>query len=216
VAHSAYGAFGGLVRSAKLTKTRGDLRKRPALSEDGARTFTAPSVVSAPGDPSPWGFANPHVVPDFARHLLYVVYAAGGDDLRWDVMLATSRDGGKTSARTRVNDDAPCANHRIPTAVLDPKSGRVHVAWLDNRSGFGEAVWAACDSGGAHCGPNERISDAPFTAFRHVRLSPRWLGEYPTLLADPKHDALHLVWTQTVDEDGHGIARIFWAKTPLD
>jgi hypothetical protein len=102
-----------------------------------------------------------------------------------------------------------------PTAALDPQSGKVHVVWTENRGNVGQVAWALCDAGGARCGANEAVSDKPFASYAFVRHSTRWLGEYYSLVVDARRKRLHVVWTQTVDEGGQPIARIFHAAGKL-
>lgn len=182
--------------------------------DDGA-TFAEPIVVSRSGEPVPQYFSNAQVVADESRGLLYVVYPAGGRDGVWDIVLATSRDDGKTWSHRKVNDDARCANHATPHAALDPVDGRLHVTWIENRSGAGGVGYAVCESGGASCGANEAVNDAPFAAYELVRWSPRWMGEYGVLLLDATRRTLHAMWAQPVADDRGGSARVFHATRRL-
>lgn len=128
-----------------------------------------------------------------------------------------ARDAGKTWSRIRVNDDAPCANHMMPQAALDPSTGALHVTWLENRTGAGGVAHARCDSGGARCARNDAVSDAPFAAYELLRFSPKWLGDYGALFVDGRRSMLDAVWTQTV-ADGPGgapTARIFLASSRM-
>jgi hypothetical protein len=160
-------------------------------------------------------FSNAQIVVDEARKNVYVVYPAGTPDGRWDLMLATSKDSGAHWKRTKVNDDAPCANHMTPSAALDPHSGRVHVIWTENRTGRGGVAYASCDMGGARCSANETVSDVPFASYGFVRHSPRWLSEYGSLLFDVKKKVLHALWTQTVERGKGAAARIFYARADV-
>ncbi len=189
-------------------------------SVDGARTFSPPRVVSAPGEGlSADSFANPQVAVDERRGVLYVVYPAGGPDGRWDITLATSTDGGATWNRVKVNDDPPCANHMLPMAVLDSASGRLHLIWLENRSGAGGVAYTSCTrarSGPtATCLANEAVNDAPFAAYVLTRFSPKWMGEYGSLVLDAKRRVLHAVWTQPVPAPAGPTGRIFHAAAKL-
>lgn len=183
-------------------------------SQDGGETFSSPIVVNATGESIAGMFVNPQIRSDAARGVLYAVYPAGGPDTRWDIMLAVSRDGGTSWKRTQVNDDSPCANHRLPAAALDPKTGRLHVMWVDNRDGAGLTAYASCDSN-AVCTANERISDASFAAYSFSRHTTMWLGDYNSLVLDDARRTLHAVWAQPVDEDGVPRSRIFHAKMTL-
>lgn len=171
--------------------------------------------MSEAGTPVPYLFSNAQVVVDEARKSVYVVYPTGTPDGRWDLVLATSKDSGAHWKRTKVNDDAPCANHMTPSAALDPHTGRVHVIWTENRAGLGGDAYASCDPGGARCSANETVSDVPFASYGFVRHSPRWLSEYGSLLFDAKKRALYAVWTQTVETRKGAAARIFHARADV-
>lgn len=184
-------------------------------SEDGGRSFGKPARVSAEDEPVPFYFSNAQVAFDEARDLLYVVYPTGLGDGRWALTLASSRDGGASFQRIKVNDDAPCANHMTPRAALDRRTGALHVIWLENRTGRGGVAYAACEAGGARCSASEAVSDTPFASYTFARHRPDWLGEYPALVIDEERRALHAVWAQPVDEDGEAVSRIFYARADL-
>lgn len=184
-------------------------------SDDAGRSFGKPVRVSAEGEPVPFFFSNAQVAFDEARGFLYVVYPTGSGDGRWDLTLAASRDGGKSWQRARVNDDAPCANHMTPKAVLDGKTGTLHVIWLENRTGKGGVAYAACEPGGARCSANEAVSEAPFASYTFARHRSDWVGEYTALVLDAERRTLHAVWAQPVDEDGEAVSRIFHARAAL-
>lgn len=183
-------------------------------SVDGGATFSQPVTVSRPGKPVPGLFANPQVVSDPKRGSIYVVYPMGVAKTRsWDIVIAHSRDGGKSWSHRKVNDDATCANHGIPDAVLDPESGEVHVMWVENRNGFGQAAYAVCDAD--KCSANELISDQPFVAYYFKRHNNTWLGEYNKMVIDHERRVLHAVWSQPLDESGIARNRIMHAKRQL-
>jgi hypothetical protein len=184
-------------------------------SDDGGATFTKPVIVSKPNTPVPYLFSNAQIVVDEPRKSVYVVYPAGTPDGRWDLILATSKDSSAHWKRTKVNDDAPCANHMTPSAALDPHTGRVHVIWTENRTGRGGVAYASCDAGGGRCSANETVSDVPFASYGFVRHSPRWLSEYGSLLFDVKKKVLHALWTQTVETGKGAAARIFYARADV-
>jgi hypothetical protein len=185
-----------------------------ARSDDGGRSFSPPTRVSAEGEIVPFFFSNSQIAFDDRRNALYVVYPTGRSDGPWEIRLATSFDGGKTWKRRKLNDDSSCANHMTPRAVLDPKTGKLHVIWLENRTGRGGVAYTACDPGGERCDPNEAVSDTPFSAYTLNRHRSDWVGEYPALVLDPQRRHLHAVWSQTVDEDGEPVARLFHAGPP--
>lgn len=184
-------------------------------SEDGGKTFSEAVRISDPGEPVPFYFSNPAIAVDEARGLIYGVYPRGLPDGRWDIVLATSRDGGKSFTRIQVNDDASCANHMTPAAVLDPRTGTLHVIWVENRGGQGRVAYAACEPGGARCSANESVSEAPFASYSFARHHPDWIGEYPALRIDPERRLLHAVWAQPVNEDGDPVSRLMYARARL-
>ncbi|HSN98274.1 MAG TPA: sialidase family protein, partial [Candidatus Nanopelagicales bacterium] len=114
-----------------------NLRVAYTRSEDGGKTFTPIVRVSRDDEQVPFFFSNPQVTVDEQRGFLYIAWPSGTPDGRWDINLATSPDGGKTWSRIKVNDDAPCASHMTPHTALDPKTGTLHVTWLENRTGTG-------------------------------------------------------------------------------
>jgi hypothetical protein len=185
-----------------------------ASSNDEGATFTT-SVVSAPDQLIPFYFSNPQVVSDTKKKLLYVVYPAGTPDGIWDIFLATSSDAGKTWSRIKVNDDSSCANHMTPTALLDPKTNKVHVVWTENRSGVGGIAYSVCDSGGKKCSANEAVNDTDFAGYSLGRFTKKWQGEYYSILLDKKSRKLYVIWTQSVDEGGEAHSRIFQASANL-
>jgi len=136
------------------------------------------------------------------------VYPAGSPDGRWEIILATSVDGGATWKRTTVNDDGPCASHMLPTATVDPQ-GRIHVMWIENRSGMGSVAYTVCQPNATKCSPNEIINDQPFAAYGFARHSSKSVGDGNALIYDAKRKMIHAVWTQPVDEGGNPVSRVF-------
>lgn len=183
------------------------------VSADG-KTFGKPITVSAPGESIPFFFVNPTLAIDDRRGWIYVAYVAGTPDAKWDVVLAATKDGGKTWKRTKVNDDPTCANHMIPSLAIDPDTGTLHVTFLENRGGGGHLAYASCKPAGGACAPSVRVSP-DMAAYELVRHSSKWLGEYSALVLDPKRKVLHAVWTHTVQEGPHAIARLRHATRPV-
>jgi hypothetical protein len=184
-------------------------------SPDGGRTWEKQAPASAEGEPIPFFFSNPQVAVDEERGFEYVAYPTGKPDGAWTLRLATSADGGKSWSRITVNDDPPCASHMAPQLAQDPATGALYLTWLDNRTGQGALVMARCEPGGARCGPNQTINDAPFASYSYERHLPAWLSEYGALVLDEERRVLHSVWTQPVDEGGAATSRIFHAALRL-
>jgi hypothetical protein len=184
-----------------------------ASSTDGGKTFGAPSLVSAEGEPIPYFFARPTLALD--RGIVHVLYPTGTPDGAWDVVLASSSDRGKAWTRVKVNDDARCASHMAPQVVVDPSTGAVHVAWLENRGTAGRLAYAVCDRGGGRCGANQSISDRPFASYGFVRHGGTWVGDSFGFALDPRRRLLHAVWAQPVGEGLYPVSRIFHAQAKL-
>ncbi|MEJ7599306.1 MAG: sialidase family protein [Kofleriaceae bacterium] len=184
-------------------------------STDGAATFAKPARVSRYDEMLPFLFSNPSIALDDRRGWLYIAYTRGGRDAKWDLVIAASKDRGKTWKRTRIGDDPPCSIHMVPNLALDPTTGSLHVAWYDHRGERPRFAHAICTPGAAKCAQQGRIDDQPFAALSTVRHAAKWIGEYQTLAIDDKRRTLHAVWTQTVDEAGQIVARVFHAKAKL-
>jgi hypothetical protein len=188
-------------------------------SADGGATWSEPVRVSAEDDSVPVHFSSPQILADAKNAILYVAYPSGGPDGKWNIVLGASRDGGVTWQRTVVNDADGCSSHILPAAALDPKTGRVHVTWIDNRTGAGNLMYTSCAAGKRDkdfkCAANELVSDTPFASFGYARHATKWLGDYTTLIFDEKRRLLHAVWAQPVEEAGLPTSRIFHASARI-
>jgi len=184
-------------------------------SSNGGATFAKPIRVSGRDETLPFFFSNPSIAFDDRRGWLYVAYARGGRDAKWDLVIAASKDRGKKWKRTRIGDDPACSIHMVPNLALDPTTGSLHVAWYDHRGERPRFAHAVCTPGATKCAHQGRIDDQPFAALSTVRHAAKWIGEYQKLVVDDKRRSLHAVWTQTVDEGGKVISRVFHAKAKL-
>src|ERR1700734_2605544 len=125
-------------------------------SSDDGQTWSKPIEVDRhPGLPrddngAAEGFAGA-VGPDGR---VYAVWSQGDD-----IMLTTSRDGGKTFSRARsIIHTAPIMfavdtlerANGFPQIAIDPKSRRLYVTWTDYRNGDLDVFIAASDNGGKH------------------------------------------------------------------
>ena len=189
-----------------------DAKVEYAVSADGGATFSKPVKISAPDEMLPFFFSNASIAVDSKRKWIYIAYVRGGGDGKWDIMLATSKNGAKWK-RTRLAGDS-CAIHMVPNVALDAKTGTLHVAYYDTE-GERRFAHASCVAGGTKCKVLGAINSQPFAALSTVRHSSKWLGEYQSLLVDDKRRVLHAVWSQTVDESGKPITRVFHASAKL-
>jgi hypothetical protein len=189
-----------------------DQRVEYTVSVDGGATFAKPITVSGRDEMIPFFFSNPSIAVDDRRKIIYVAYARGGRDAKWDIVVAATRDAGKTWTRTKLGDD--CAIHMVPNVALDPTSGTLHVAWYDSDGG-GRFAHATCAVGAASCTSAGAINGVPFAALSTERHGSKWIGEYESLIVDDQRRVLHAVWTQPVDEAGKRVSRIFHASAKL-
>jgi hypothetical protein len=126
-----------------------------------------------------FGLALSRAATSPSRDRIYVV----GDSMTGGITLQASVNGGKNWHATRV-DDAPRATAwRYPALHVDAR-GRVHVIWMDDRSGSGGLYHAYSENLGASFSPSTRVSDEPF---RFPRNAPppapatqdgTWIGDY--------------------------------------
>jgi hypothetical protein len=183
------------------------------VSADGATSFAKPITISGRDEVLPFFFSNPSVAVDDARRWLYFAYVRGGRDAKWDLVLAATRDGGKTWIRQTIGDG--CAIHMVPQLALDPTTGTLHVAYYDSVGAPGRFVHATCTIGLGRCMPWGAINSEPFAALSTERHGTKWIGEYETLAIDAKRRVLHAFWSQPVTEGDHVVSRIFHASAKL-
>ena len=161
----------------------------------------------------PFYFVNPSVVADPQGRRVHVAYAAGTPDGKWNIMLASSADGGATWTRQRLAGTEPaCANHAVPELAMRT-SGKLAISWYEFVGGAGYRAYTTCQADGTRCKTPVPIGP-PMATYELVRHSPRWLGEYGALISDDAHRRLHAVWTQVVGDTPRGAARIVHAMAP--
>lgn len=183
----------GRVISGRLGSTENRIYVR--RSPDGLRTM--PSAVVASRSTDPVVYVQPQVAID--GETIHVAYVAGATNAAWNIILATSPDGGRSWRHRQVNDDPEsCASHHWPQLVVDSQTHSAHLIWLENRFGDGQVVYARCPNDPAMpCGANEAVSDAMgafrFTTSRQPNI---WHGDYIglTLSADGN---LWAAWSDT-------------------
>lgn len=163
-------------------------------SRDGFRTLESMRVVSRPTDTPV--YVQPPVALD-GTDTVHVVYVSGDATGAWDVILATSTNGGESWQHRKVNDDPEsCALHMLPAMLVDPVTHDVHVTWMENRFGEGAVAYARCAGNPATpCGRNEQVSDRPFrlSSSRNPQI---WHGDYNGLTLSPQGE-LWATWSDT-------------------
>jgi hypothetical protein len=182
------------------------------VSVDAAVTFAKPVTVSGPDEVIPFFFSNPSVAVDERRKWTYVVYARGGPDAVWDIVIAASK-GGKTWTRTTIGDG--CALRMVPNVALDPATGTLFVSYYES-VGKGRFALSSCTPGAAQCTGRGAINSVPFAALSTVRHGSKWIGEYEALMFDAKRRVLHAVWAQPVTEPGGIVSRVFHASAMIE
>jgi BNR repeat-like domain len=136
-------------------------------SSDDGQTWSKPIEVDRhPGLPrddngAAEGFAGA-VGPDGR---VYAVWSQGDD-----IMLATSRDGGKTFSRARsIIHTAPIMfavdtlerANGFPQIAIDPKSRRLYVTWTDYRNGDLDVFCSTSSNGGKKWSTPVRVNNDP-------------------------------------------------------
>ena len=162
----------------------GGLEKDEAQGDEKNRILVARQDRGAAGFSAPVDVAPKTLLPIFMPVALATgpdgsVYCAfiGGEKNHSDLFVARSTDRAATfGAPVKVNDDPTCATHFRPSLAVDA-AGRVHVTYLDNRGGEGNAIYAVSTDKGATF-TNSRLSDQsfPFTIGRAPL--EHWLGDY--------------------------------------
>ena len=183
------------------------------VSRDHGATFSAPLTVSGGDELLPTYFANPSIAVDARRGWLYVAYLRGGRDAVWDLVIAATRDGGKTWRRTVLGDG--CALHLVPNLALDPVTGTLHLAYYDNVGVVGRFVHATCNVGAASCSPWGAINSEPFAALPLGRRTPITIGDRERITLDAKRRVLDVVWAQPVVANATTVVRTFHATARL-
>ncbi len=160
--------------------TGSDNRIVVARSDDGGRTFGRPVPAS---DPLRQRVLAPSVVvgPDDELYILFL--DVGGDRLDYEgghgsnggppygatfsLVLGRSTDGGRTWQESLIDDEVQPTRRFIaflppfPSLAVDPRSGRIYVAFEDARDGSPDVqLWSLARGERAWRGPT-RVNDTP-------------------------------------------------------
>ena len=198
-------------------------------STDDGKTWSQPVEIDAhPGLPrddngAAEGFDGV-VGPDGT---LYATWSQ--DD---EIMLTTSRDGGKTFSHARpVIHTAPIMfaiqtlerANGFPQIAIDPKSKRLYVTWSDYRNGDLDVFLAASDDGGKHWAAPVRVNNDPIhngaEQFFPVagRRPDRRLGQciFYDRRGDPQNRKQIVVLARSTD-GGHNFNNYAWTDEPFE
>lgn len=145
------------------------------------------------------------VSPD--RRTVYAV----GDSTAGGLWMHASSDGGRTWRRTRIDDAVRASAWRYPAVHVDGK-GRIHVVWMDDRTGHGALYHAYADDSGASFSANTRVTDRPFAFPSDAPPPPpatqngTWIGDY--LAVTSVGDRVIVAWSDQRAGLARGVVRV--------
>jgi BNR repeat-like domain len=198
-------------------------------STDDGKTWSAPIEIDThPGLPrddngAAEGFSGV-VGPDGT---LYAIWSQDND-----IMLTSSRDGGKTFSRARaVIHTAPVMfdvetlerANGFPVIAADPKSQRLYVTWSDYRNGDLDVFVAASGDRGKHWSEPVRVNNDP--VHDGVEQFFQWMAVDPTdgsvnlLFYDRRGDTQgrkQIVVLARSTDGGHTFTNYAWTDNPFD
>src|SRR5579872_5216581 len=198
-------------------------------STDDGKTWSAPVEIDAhPGLPrddngAAEGFDGV-VAPDGT---LYAIWSQ--DD---DIMLTSSRDGGKTFSHARpVIHTAPIMfavqtlerANGFPQIAIDPKSKRLYVTWSDYRNGDLDVFAASSDDKGKHWSSPIRVNNDP--VHNGAEQFFQWMAVDPTdssvnvlfydRRGDPRNEKQIVVLARSTD-GGRTFSNYAWTDEPFE
>lgn len=137
-------------------------------SDDRGGSWSKPVRVNAPEYTSekflvdkPWMTIG----PGGAIHVGYLPYPTAGGGT-FDIVVATSHDGGETFASVTASDVARAAGRQLVGLATDGK-GRLYVVWWETGPGPGGDVWLtrSDDGGGSFLHPNVLVTSSSDVEF---------------------------------------------------
>jgi hypothetical protein len=198
-------------------------------STDDGKTWSAPIEIDAhPGLPrddngAAEGFSGV-VGPDGT---LYAIWSQGDD-----IMLNTSRDGGKTFSKARpAIHTAPIMfaiqtlerANGFPQIAIDPKGKRLYVTWSDYRNGDLDVFLSTSDDRGKHWSAPVRVNNDAMN--NGVEQFFQWLAVDPAdgsvnilfydRRADPDYRKQSVVLARSTDS-GKTFANYAWSSDPFE
>lgn len=206
-----------------------DSRMVISRSTDDGKTWLAPIEIDAhPGLPrddngAAEGFDGV-VGPDGK---LYVIWSQDNE-----IMLTTSRDGGKSFSHARpIFKTAPIMfavqtlerANGFPQIAIDPKGNRLYITWSDYRNGDLDVFLAASDDGGKHWSEPVRVNnDALHNGAEQFF---QWLAVDPTdgsvnvifydRRGDPQNRKQIVVLARSADR-GRSFSNYAWSDEPFE
>jgi len=198
-------------------------------STDDGKTWSAAVEIDAhPGLPrDDNGAAEGFDAAVAPNGTLYAIWSQ--DD---DLMLTSSRDGGKTFARARaIIHTAPIMfaietldrANGFPQIAVDPKSNRLFVTWSDYRNGDLDVFLASSDDRGKHWSAPVRVNNDP--VHDGAEQFYQWLAVDPVdgsvnvvfydRREDPRNRKQIVVLARSTD-GGHTFSNYAWTDEPFE
>ena len=124
-----------------------------------------------------------HMKAQAKAYTEYRVAYVVGDGVRRGISVQRTDDGGQTWRMSRVDDRMPASAWRYPVIHVDA-ANRVHVVWMDDRTGQGALYHAYSDDEGATFSADTRVSDVDFPFPVNAPPPPpatqdgSWIGDY--------------------------------------
>jgi len=150
---------------------------------------------------------------------LYIVYASdpdgsGADEA--DIFLIRSTDGGLNwGVPVRVNDDATTGAQVMPWMYIKP-NGTIDLVWYDRRNDPANQLWDVYFTSSTDYGSsfytNTLINSASFLSPTPWKVSDKWMGEYPGLVAG--YPAAYIIYTSSV-RDNNGDVLFGTTENPV-
>jgi hypothetical protein len=199
-------------------------------STDGGVTWSKPVEISTheglPRDDT--GVVEGFTGAVGADGTLYVAWTDG-----WEVVFATSRDGGRSFSRSRAILKTAASSFALanvgyrangfPEIGVDPRTGRLFVTWADYRNGDLDVFCSTSSDRGAHWSAAVRVnSDSVHDGADQFF---QWLAVDPTdgsanvvfydRRADPENRECTMVLARSTD-GGRSFVNYAWASTRFD
>ncbi len=113
------------------------------------------------------------VTSNLDRSELFVV----GDAIQGGLYLQSSKDDGTTFSKTRIDTAKTAQSWRYPAVCVDG-ADRLHVVWMDDRTGYGALYHAYSDDHGKSFSKNSCISDEQFSIPRGRAVATSWRSKW--------------------------------------
>ncbi len=140
------------------------------------------------------------------RRVAYLVT----DSVHRGIQAHITENAGETWRIIRVDDGRPASAWRYPVVHVD-SNGRVHVIWMDDRSGSGAVYHAYSDDEGRSFSTDTRVSDVDFSFPVDAPAPPpasrdgNWIGDYHSITT--AGDRVIVAWAD--QRAGHTLTTVY-------